>query len=100
MINRRMVEKLNVGIVVSARSDGRLLRATLESIERLADPPGLVVVAIPEGREHLLDRRELARSMVPVSIVATNGPADSWLTLGFRSLAPVADIAIFVSEGT
>src|SRR5262249_32712651 len=84
----------------SARSDGRLLRATLDSIERIADPPGMVVVAVPQGREHLLDRRELARSPIPVHIVATSGPADSWLTLGLRSLAPVADIAIFVSEGT
>src|SRR5262245_31499097 len=100
MIDRRMDMKLNVGIVISARSDARLLHATLDSIEQLAEPPSLFFVAIQQGREHLLDLLDLTRSPVPVRIVTTNVPADSWLTLGFRSLAPVMDIAIFVREGT
>lgn len=99
MSDRYRTEELKVGIVISARSDSRLLCATLQSIERLADSPGLVIVVLPQGPEHLLDRRELANSRLPLRILAANGLADSWLTVGFRALAPVVDIAIFAREG-
>jgi hypothetical protein len=99
MSDRHRAEELKIGIIISARSDSRLLRATLQSIEQLADSPGMVIVVLPQGREHLLDRREIANSQFPVRILVANGTVDSWLTLGFGSLVPLVDIAVFASEG-
>jgi hypothetical protein len=77
-----------------------LLRASLQSIERLASPPSLVVVVLPRGRDHLFDRRELAGSRLPIRVLTSEGSDDLWLTVGFRVLAPAVDMAIFASEGT
>lgn len=94
------IEELKVGIVISGRSDGRRLHASLQSVERLASRPSLVIVILRPGHDHLLAPRELAGSQLPIRILTSDGPADSWLTIGFRALAPVVDIAIFLSEGT
>jgi hypothetical protein len=93
-------DALGVGIVLSARSDRRLLRASLQSIERLSSPPDLVIVVLPRGREHLFDQGELAGSHLPVRVLVSEAADDSWLTVGFRELAPAVDVAIFASEGT
>jgi hypothetical protein len=90
---------LSIGIVISARSDPRLLRATLKSVALLTVPPTLVLVLLPRGREHLLDQADIAGSRLPISVLRADGLDDSWLTVGFRHLAPIVDIAMFTREG-
>jgi hypothetical protein len=91
---------LSIGIVISARADRRLLYASLQSIERLANLPSLVVVVLPRGRDHLFDHREFAGSRLPIHVLTSEGPDGLWLTVGFRVLAPAVDLAIFANEGT
>ena len=90
---------LSIGIVISARSDPLLLSATLNSVALLAVAPTLVLVLLPRGREHLLDQVDIAESRLPISVLRADGLDDSWLTVGFRHLAPIVDIAIFTREG-
>ncbi len=99
MSDRHRPAELKVGIVISARTDSRLLRATLQSIEQLADSPELVIVVHPQGRDHLLDRHGIANSQLSVRILPAKGPMDSWLALGFNAVVPTMDIAVFASEG-
>ena len=55
-----------VGFVVSGRSNPRLLRATLRSIELMTERPDLVLVVVPKGREHAFDRGQWTDSPVRV----------------------------------
>lgn len=89
-----------VGIAISARHDRGLLRATLQSIARLATPPSFVAVVVPRGLEHLIDHGQLAALQLPITISSCDALDGSWLTTGFRALAPTVDVAIFVAEGT
>jgi len=100
MSDRNTHEDLSVGIVISARSDWRLLHATLQSIARLASQPALVIVVLPRGREYLVDRPEFAGLQLPIRVLAADALEDSWLAVGFRAMAPIVDLAIFLSEGT
>jgi hypothetical protein len=90
----------SVGFVVSARSNPRLLGATLRSIELLTGRPDLVLVVAPKGREHLIDRKRLDESPLRMRFLSSDGPEDAWLTTGLRFAAPLVDLLIFVSEGT
>jgi hypothetical protein len=45
--------RLRYGIVALARSDRRMMEATLASIARLADGPEAMVLAVPKLRAHL-----------------------------------------------
>jgi hypothetical protein len=89
-----------VGFVVSGRSNPRLLRATLRSIELMTERPDLVLVVVPKGREHAFDRGQWTDSPVRVRSLMSEGSDDSWLGTGLRTVAPAVDIAIFASEGT
>jgi hypothetical protein len=89
-----------VGFVVSGRSNPRLLRATLRSIELMTERPDLVLVVVPKGREHAFDRAQWADSPVRVRSLMSEGADDSWLGTGLRTVAPAVDIAIFAAEGT
>jgi hypothetical protein len=73
---------------------------TLQSIERFPIFPSSVVVVIPRGREHLLEHDKVTGSRLPIRVVSSEPSEDSWITTGFRVLAPAVDVLIFAAEGT
>jgi hypothetical protein len=86
------------GVVVLARSDPRLLHATLRSIEHLARSPDRLSVVLPPGREHVFSDAVKPGAAVPIQTVT--GRLDrSALEQGLVSLAAEVDIALLVPEG-
>lgn len=88
------------GIVVLARSDKRLLDATLESIARLHDGPDAVIVVVHAMREHLFAGAASHPAFAhPIRVVTAGGFDALPLSDAFRAIAPDADIVLFVPEG-
>ncbi len=88
------------GIVVLARSDKRLLDATLESIARLRQGPDAIMVVVHAMREHLFAGTASHPAIAhPIRVVSAGGFDALPLSDGFRAIAPEADIALFVPEG-
>jgi Glycosyl transferases group 1 len=90
--------QLRCGIVALARSDRRMMEATLQSIGRLADGAEAVVLAVPKLRGHLFDDAP-SHSSRPIRVVAADNADALPLADGFRALAPKVDVIIFVPEG-
>lgn len=87
------------GLVVLSRSDPRLLRATLQSIDRLTPAPDLVAVVVPAGRDHVFSD-VIARSTPVASVRTVRSRADrSALDQGFGAIAAEVDVVLFVPEG-
>jgi hypothetical protein len=86
------------GIAVLARSDRRMMEATLASIARLADGPEAVVLAAPKLRAHLFDDAPSDPSR-PIRVVTADNADALPLADGFRALAPKVDVIVFVPEG-
>jgi hypothetical protein len=95
-----MTEGLRYGIVALARSDRRLMEATLQSIARLSDNPDAVVLAIPKLRAHLFADAATNPSFPrPLRVVTTENADALPVADGFRALAPKVGIIAFVPEG-
>jgi hypothetical protein len=90
--------RLRCGIVALARSDRRMMEATLQSIARLADGPEAVVLAVPKLRAHLFDDAPSDPSR-PIRVVTADSADALPLADGFRALAPKVDVIVFVPEG-
>ncbi|EJW13501.1 hypothetical protein A33M_3485 [Rhodovulum sp. PH10] len=82
------------GIVLLARGDPRLVRATLASIEAWTPAPARVVLAVPKGREHAFAALAAAPSVEPV----TAADADL-VPAALAVVAPHADIVVVTAEG-
>jgi hypothetical protein len=96
-----MIEgSLRYGIVALARSDRRLMEATLQSIARLSDNPDAVVLAIPKLRAHLFADAATNPSFPrPLRVVTTENADALPVADGFRALAPKVGVIAFVPEG-
>ncbi len=91
---------LRYGIVALARTDRRLMDATLQSIARLPGAPDATVLAVSKVRTYIYsDAVSNPSSPRGLRIV----PAESGDALpiadGFRAVAQRADIVVFVPEG-
>jgi hypothetical protein len=90
---------LRYGIVALARSDRRLMEASLQSIAGLAAPPDAIVLAAPKLRAHQF--AEVASETAlprPVRLVTSEAADALAVADGFRALAPKVDIVVFVPE--
>jgi hypothetical protein len=96
-----MIEgSLRYGIAALARSDRRLMEATLQSIARLSGNPDAVVLVMPKVRAHLFADAASNPSFPRSLRVVTTENADALpLSDGFRALASKVDIIVFVPEG-
>ncbi len=92
--------RLRYGIVALARSDKRLLDATLRSIERLRDGPDTIVLAVHALRQHLFaDAASDPAFERPIRVVDSDGFDALPLSDGFRAVASDVDVILFVPEG-
>jgi hypothetical protein len=95
------IEKpLRYGVVALARSDRRLMEATLQSIARLPDTPDAVALVVSKVRAHLFDDAMSNPSFPPRMRLVTSEAVDSLpLADGFRAMAGKVDVIVFVPEG-
>jgi hypothetical protein len=86
------------GIVALARSDRRLMEATLQSIARLSGAPDEVALVVSKLRAHVFAAANpsLARQMDVVTSEAVDALP---LADAFRAMAGKVDIIVFVPEG-
>jgi len=91
---------LRYGIVALARSDRRLMEATLQSIARLPDAPDAVALVVPKLRAHQFGDA-LTNPTFPRALWMVVSDSFDALPLadGFRAMAPRVDIIVFVPEG-
>jgi hypothetical protein len=90
--------RLRYGIVALARSDRRMMEATLASIAKLADRPEAMVLAVPKLRAHLFGDVPSGPSR-PIRLITAESIDTLPLADGFRALAPKVDVIVFVPEG-
>jgi hypothetical protein len=91
---------LRYGIAVLARSERRLIEATLQSLARLLDTPDAIALVFPKLRAHQFAdvASSLAFRQPPRLVMSENGDALP-LSDAFRAMAPQADVILFVPEG-
>jgi hypothetical protein len=90
---------LRYGIVALARSDRRLMEATLQSIARLSDAPDAVALVVSKLRAHVFAdavKPSLARQM---SVVTSETVDALPVADAFRAMAGKVDVIVFVPEG-
>ena len=88
------------GFVVLARSEPRLLAATLESIRLSRKQPDVLVVVIPKTREHVFASvRQAATSNPGIHVLCSDVYETSPLAMGVRFVAGQVGVAIVASEG-
>jgi hypothetical protein len=90
-------ESARYGVIILARLDPRLTRATLASLRACAHAPDHIVVVIPAAREHLFADLAAGEGGAPPDRVIAG--EDEALSAGISALAPHADIALLVPEG-
>jgi hypothetical protein len=90
--------RLRYGLVILAKADPRLLRATLRSVGELTRPPDRLSVVMPAGRHHVFADAVSAAAPAPVQTVSCRIDRSA-LEQGFGSLAAEVDIVLFVPEG-
>jgi hypothetical protein len=90
--------RLRYGIVALARSDRRMMEATLASIAKLTDGPEATALAVPKLRAHLFGDVPSGPSR-PIRLITAESTDTLPLADGFRALAPKVDVIIFVPEG-
>ncbi len=86
-------------LVVLARTDPRLMRASLAALGRLDAPPDLVTVVVPGGRGHLFADLPARAGAVEVETLVTDAHDDSALAAGFNAVATRCDVAVLMPEG-
>jgi hypothetical protein len=94
-----MENTLRYALVLLARTDPRLTRASLVSAGRLDAPPDLVLVVVPGGRGHLFAGLPGEAGSVAVETALTDAHDDSALAAGFAAVAPRCDVAVLMPEG-
>jgi hypothetical protein len=93
-------DRPRIGVVALGRSDRRQMSATLQSIAGLAAAPDALVLAAPKTRAHLFDDLIAAMAEAARPRLVTAETADALpLADGFRAIAPMADLVVFVPEG-
>lgn len=90
-------ESLRYGVIVLARRDPRLARATLASLRALARAPDRIVVVLPASREHLFADFSAVEGQAPPDRIVVGD--DEALSAGIGALAPHADVALVVPQG-
>jgi hypothetical protein len=91
---------LRCGIVALARSDRRLMEATLRSIARLADAPDAAALVVPALSAHqFADAATNPTFPSALRVVASESFDTLPLADGLRAMAPRVDIIVFVPEG-
>ncbi len=91
---------LRYGIVALARSDRRLMEATLSAIARLHESPDEVAIVVPKLREHLFADAASNPAFPRGMRVVTSESFDALpLADGLRAMAPLVDIVVFIPEG-
>jgi hypothetical protein len=85
------------GVIVLAKSEPRLLRATLASLGAQSCPPVCIAVAVTPAREHMLaDLPHVAGTSEVARVVA---PEEEMIAAAVSAIAPRADIALVVPAG-
>ena len=88
------------GVVALARSDRRLMEATLQSIARLPDAPDTVALVVSKPRAHLFADASSNPALPRCIRVVTSDYVDALpLAEGFRAMAGEVDVIVFVPEG-
>jgi hypothetical protein len=88
------------GLAVVARTDRRLLDATLAAIARLSRPPDAMVLVVPKLRANQFTGMATNPSLpLPIRLVPTDDFDRLSIADGVRALAAVVDIILFVPEG-
>jgi hypothetical protein len=90
---------LRYGVVALARSDRRLMEATLRSIARLRDGPDAVAMVVSRQRAHAFADASSNPEFPSGMRVATSDYVDALpLGDGFRAMVGEADVILFVPE--
>jgi hypothetical protein len=93
-------EPLRYGVVALARSDRRLMEATLGSIARLPDTPDAVALVVSKLRAHLFADAVSNPAFPRHMRVVTSESIDALpLADGFRAMAGKVDVIVFAPEG-
>lgn len=85
------------GVIVPAKNEARLLRATLASLRAQSRPPDCIAVAVTAAREHML--ADLPHAVGTPEIARVVAPEEETIAASVAAIAPRADIAVIVPAG-